>query len=53
MQREEQQTPYGGVSLTLGRQGPMYLAMCGKTIVFRSLDKANVLHFISRWNNQE
>lgn len=39
--------------LTLKRDGALWYAMCGKMIVFRSLDKANVLHFISRWNNPE
>lgn len=39
--------------LTIKKEGPMYLAMCGKVVVFRSLDKANVLHYVQRWNNVE
>ena len=36
--------------LTLKRDGALWLAMCGKMIVFRSLDKANVIRFMTRWN---
>ena len=37
--------------LTLKKEGCLFMAMCGKVVVFRSLDKANVLHFMALWND--
>jgi len=39
--------------LTIQKRGALYVALCGKVVVFSSLERANVLAFISNWNSPE
>lgn len=37
--------------LTIEKRGALYVALCGKTVVFSSLERSSVLAFVARWNS--